>query len=85
MAEIRWSFEAAQWLQEIYEYIAEDSATAAGKVVDGIYNRVQILCDFPDIGHKYRAIPAVICIGNSRQFGPAAVIQKNCQAGARPA
>jgi toxin ParE1/3/4 len=39
MAEIRWSHEAAQWLNEIYEYIAQDNPTAAGKVVSGIYEK----------------------------------------------
>ena len=54
MAEIRWSYEAEQWLKEIYEYIAEDSPTSAGKVISGIYDKTQILNDFPELGHKYR-------------------------------
>jgi plasmid stabilization system protein ParE len=57
MAEIRWSYEAEQWLKEIYEYIAEDNPTAAGKVVSGIYDKTQILSDFPELGHKYREEP----------------------------
>ncbi len=57
MAEIRWSYEAEQWLKEIYEYIAEDNPTAAGKVVSGIYDKAQILRDFPELGHKYREEP----------------------------
>ncbi len=57
MAEIRWSHEAAQWLKEIYEYIAQDNPTAAGKVVSGIYEKAQILRDFPEIGYKYREEP----------------------------
>jgi len=54
MAEIRWSHEAEQWLKEIYEYIALDNLTAAGKVVSGIYEKTQLLMDFPELGHKYR-------------------------------
>ncbi|MEN8233048.1 MAG: type II toxin-antitoxin system RelE/ParE family toxin [Thermodesulfobacteriota bacterium] len=57
MAEIRWSHEAAQWLQEIFEYIAQDNPTAAGKVVSGIYEKAQLLSDFPEIGYKYRDEP----------------------------
>ena len=54
MAEIRWSHEADQWLKEIYEYIAQDNPTAAGKVLSGIYEKAQLLSDFPEIGYKYR-------------------------------
>ena len=57
MAEIRWSHEAAQWLKEIYEYIAQDNPTAAGKVVSGIYEKAQLLSDFPELGYKYREEP----------------------------
>ncbi len=57
MAEIRWSHEAAQWLKEIYEYIAQDNPTAARKVVSGIYEKAQLLRDFPKIGYKYREEP----------------------------
>ena len=54
MAEIRWSHEADQWLKEIYEYIAQDNPAAAGKVLSGIYDKAQLLSDFPEIGYKYR-------------------------------
>lgn len=57
MAEIRWSHEAEQWLREIYDYIAQDNPTAAGKVVSGIYDKAQLLSDFPKIGYKYREEP----------------------------
>lgn len=57
MAEIRWSYEAEQWLKEIYEYTAQDNPTAAGKVVSGIYEKAQFLSDFPELGHKYREEP----------------------------
>ena len=54
MAEIRWTEEAANWLQDIYEFILEDNPTAAQKVVEDIYEKVQILKTFPEIGYKYR-------------------------------
>ena len=57
MAKIRWSREAEQWLKEIYEYITQDNPTAAGKVVSGIYDKAQVLIDFPELGHKYREEP----------------------------
>lgn len=55
MAKIIWSYEAEQWLREIYEYIAIDSVQYAQKTVDGIYSKAQILTDFPEIGYKYES------------------------------
>ena len=57
MAEIRWTEEAAKWLNDIYDYIALDNPTAAGRVVTGIYERVQLLQSSPALGHRYRADP----------------------------
>jgi plasmid stabilization system protein ParE len=54
LAEIVWTLEARNWLREIFDYIAADSPNAAHKVVSGIYQRVQILSDFPEIGHRYQ-------------------------------
>jgi len=47
MAKIRWTAEAEKWLREIYDYIAQDNEKAAQRVIAGIYERVQILKDFP--------------------------------------
>jgi plasmid stabilization system protein ParE len=57
MAKIRWTAEAEKWLREIYDYIAQDNEKAAQMVIAGIYKRVQILEDFPEIGYKYRSEP----------------------------
>ncbi|MEK6202323.1 MAG: type II toxin-antitoxin system RelE/ParE family toxin [Desulfobulbaceae bacterium] len=57
MAELRWTREAEQWLKDIHEYIARENQVAAGKVVTGIYNKAQLVRDFPDLGHKYRSEP----------------------------
>lgn len=57
MAEIIWTKEAERWLRDIYYYIAEDNTAAASKVIDGIFERTQVLRDFPEIGHKYRDEP----------------------------
>ncbi len=57
MAKIRWTSEAEKWLREIYDYIAHDNENAAQRVITGIYKKVQILKDFPEIGYKYRSEP----------------------------
>ena len=57
MAEIRWTEEAANWLREIHDYIAQDSPSGAAKVVSDIYERVQLLKSFPELGHKYKSEP----------------------------
>ena len=57
MEKIRWSHEAEQWLKEIYEYIAQENPSAAEKVVSGIYDKAQLLSDFPELGQKYREEP----------------------------
>lgn len=54
MAEIRWTEEAVRWLREIHEYISKDNPEAADKVVSGIYEKTQILCELPEIGYIYR-------------------------------
>jgi len=53
MAEIRWTYEAELWLKDIYEFIALDNPQAAEQVIDGIYNKAQILNEHPEIGYKY--------------------------------
>ncbi len=53
MAEISWTREAERWLRDIYEYIALDNSTAAAEVVNGIYESVQRLSEFPELGYRY--------------------------------
>ena len=55
MVEIRWTIEAEVWLRDIYDYIARDNPSAAAKVVDGIYEKTQLLKEYPEIGYKYRS------------------------------
>ncbi len=57
MAEIRWTNEAEIWLKDIYEYIAQDDPAAAIKVLEGIYEKAQVLISFPETGYKYRPEP----------------------------
>jgi plasmid stabilization system protein ParE len=54
MAEIVWTEEAVQWLEEIFEHVAAENPQAAGSVTSGIFERAQILRDFPLIGYLYR-------------------------------
>ena len=53
MADINWTDEAVRWLQEIYDYIAIDNKIVANRVVDKIFDKVQILKHFPKIGYIY--------------------------------
>lgn len=57
MAELRWSAEALDWLEDIHRYIAQDSPTAAAKVVDGIVAKAELLASFPDVGTRLRTVP----------------------------
>ena len=54
MVEVRWTEEAERWLRDIHDYIALDNPFAAKKVISGIFEKAQILTEFPEIGHKYR-------------------------------
>ena len=56
MAEIAWTEEAQRWLADIFEYIAADNPAAAGRTVQGIYERAQVLATFPEIGQRYIAL-----------------------------
>ncbi len=56
MAEIRWTEEAQTWLRDIFDYIADDNPSAAGNVVEGIYERAQVLREFPRIGYRYEFV-----------------------------
>ena len=58
MAEIAWTDEAKYWLQQIYDYVARDNEEAAWQVILGIYDRVQVLRQFPESGHRYEKYPA---------------------------
>ena len=53
MANLNWTSEAERWLKDIYGYIAADNPAAAARVVDGIYEKAQLLKKFPAAGHRY--------------------------------
>jgi plasmid stabilization system protein ParE len=55
MADVRWTAEAQQWLEDIFEYIAQNNPQAASRVVQAIYERAQDLIAFPQLGYRYAA------------------------------
>jgi addiction module RelE/StbE family toxin len=52
MAQITWTNEALRWLEDIFEYIAEDNPDAANRTVEGIFERAQVLAQYPEMGHR---------------------------------
>jgi len=55
LAKVVWTTEAERWLLKIHDYIAADSPVNAFNVVHSIYQRAQILKDFPLAGQAYRS------------------------------
>jgi len=55
VATLRWTHEAEQWLHDIFDYIAQDNPDVATRVVRGIYDKAQVLIEFPESGYRYRA------------------------------
>jgi plasmid stabilization system protein ParE len=54
---IRWTHEAAQWLQEIHDHIAKDNPDAAVRTVRGIFDKAQTLKEFPERGARLLSRP----------------------------
>ena len=52
MAKINWTEEAEDWLKNIHDYIAQDNKDAAIRVVRSIYQRVEVLSEFPLVGQR---------------------------------
>lgn len=53
MAKVVWTEESLRWLEDIFEFIAHDNPQAASETIQGIYDRVQTLIDFPEMGQRY--------------------------------
>lgn len=53
MAKIIWTSEAERWLIKIFDHISKDNPNAAAKVINGIYEKAQILLEQPNIGYIY--------------------------------
>ncbi|MDO8794543.1 MAG: type II toxin-antitoxin system RelE/ParE family toxin [Vicinamibacterales bacterium] len=52
MEKVVWTEEARRWLEEIYDYIAEDNEEAAYRTVRAIHERAEILLSFPELGYR---------------------------------
>lgn len=55
MVELHWTTESQQWLEDIFEYIAQENPIAARNVVSSIFERTQVLSSFPESGYIYQA------------------------------
>ena len=55
MGKVRWTEEAARWLKEVHDYIAEDNPDAAQRTARGIYNKAQELSSFPERGYRFQS------------------------------
>lgn len=55
MVELNWTNEAQQWLEDIFEYIAQENPIAARNLVGSIFDRAQILTSFPESGYIYES------------------------------
>ena len=53
MAKITWTDESRRWLEDIFEHIAADNSEAADATVQGIFERAQVLAEYPEMGHRY--------------------------------
>ena len=56
MAEIVWTAQAAECLDQVFGWIEKDNREAAVGVVTGIYSKVQLLKNQPRIGSRYLEI-----------------------------
>ncbi len=68
MAQVIWTAEARRWLQETYDYIAEDNQDAAYRTVRAIHERATTLLTSLEIGYGYHERPPirVLLYGHSR-------------------
>lgn len=53
MAQITWTNEALRWIEDIFEYIAADNPSAASETVEAIFERAQVLAQYPEMGHRF--------------------------------
>ena len=52
-SEIIWTDEARNWLRLIRNYIAKDNPSAADRTIEGIWQKAQLLANFPEAGFEY--------------------------------
>jgi toxin ParE1/3/4 len=59
MAKIIWTEESLNWLKRIADYISQDNPSAAVKTLEGIYQKVQLLGNNPELGFRYESAVSV--------------------------
>jgi len=53
MAELTWTAEAERWLRDIHDFIAQDNPAAATRTIETLYQKAEILREFPESGYRY--------------------------------
>jgi len=70
MAELIWSEKSLSDLEEVYDYIANDSQNYARQQMERIWQSAQRLCQFPESGHRLPEYPQLphreLVVGNYR-------------------
>jgi plasmid stabilization system protein ParE len=77
MAQITWTNEALRWLEDIFEYIASDNPTAASQTVEGIFDRAQVLAEYPEIGQRFAGSPRNVRILVHEQYRIAYLVKSD--------
>lgn len=54
---VRWTDEAADWLEKVHDYIALDKPSAAQKLVKEVLQKAKLLEKFSEIGHHLSDFP----------------------------
>jgi len=52
MVELTWTVETEGWLRDIYDYIVLDSPSPATRTIEAIYQKAEILREFPESGYR---------------------------------
>jgi len=48
MGELTWTVQAERWLRGIHDYIAQDNPAAAHRTVETLYQKAEVLKEFPE-------------------------------------
>ena len=75
MAQITWTNEALRWLEDILEYIAADNPSAASETLEAIYDRAQVLAQYPEMGQRFASSPRNVRILVHDQYRIAYVVK----------
>ncbi len=71
MAELTWTAEAERWLRDIHDFIAQDNPAAATRTIETLYQKAEILREFPESGYRYwqrdgGSLVNLLCSRNAR-------------------